>query len=125
MRLNRYVVSVTALTTVLACNPFASHHKVGQIDPAHADATMATVSISNAPPKGVHPWHLYRGQCGEEGTPVGTGNTYPLLKVGSDGKATVSTTLPFALPSSGSYYVVVNASETNMGTVLACGNLAP
>jgi hypothetical protein len=156
--MNRYVVSLIALTIVLACNPFASHHKVGQIDPAHAAAStqwngtlstpsgmtgavdiqgtaslaasgpstsLATVSITNAAPNGEHPWHLYRGQCGDQGTPVGTGNTYPPLKVRSNGTASATTTLPFALPSSGSYYVVVNASEANMQTVVACGNLAP
>jgi hypothetical protein len=89
------------------------------------NATVATVSIANASPKGEHPWHLYRGHCGDQGDPIGTGNTYPLLKVANNGTATATTTLPLALPTTGSYYVVVNASETNGQAVVACGNLAP
>ena len=87
--------------------------------------SLVTVSITNAAPNGAHPWHLYQGQCGDAGaTIVGGGSTYPPLKVDKYGKATATATLPLALPTSGSYYVAVNASEANMQTVVACGNLA-
>jgi hypothetical protein len=29
------------------------------------------------------------------------------------------------MPTTGSYYVDVHASATNMNTIIACGNLAP
>jgi hypothetical protein len=88
--------------------------------------SLVTVSITNAAPNGAHPWHLYQGSCGDVGaTIVGSGSTYPPLKVDKYGKATAAATLPMALPTSGSYYVAVNASEANMQTVVACGNLAP
>jgi len=87
--------------------------------------SLATVSITNAAPKGAHPWHVYEGQCGDDGAVVGSASSYPLLNVANDGHATASATLPLELPTSGSYYVVVNASAANMQTVLACGNLAP
>ena len=87
--------------------------------------SLVTVSITNAAPNGAHPWHLYQGSCGDAGaTIVGSGSTYPPLKVDKYGKATATATLPLALPTSGSYYVAVNASEANMQTVVACGNLA-
>jgi len=87
--------------------------------------SLATVSITNAAPKGVHPWHVYQGQCGDDGTVVGTASAYPLLNVANDGHASASATLPLELPTSGTYYVTVNASAANMQTVVACGNLAP
>ena len=158
MRFQPYVMSLTVLTAALACNPFASHHKVGQIDPMNANAssqwngtlstpsgmsgavditgtaslaaggqnsTVATVTIANASPKGEHPWHLYRGHCGDGGDPISAGNNYPLLKVANNGTASATATLPLSLPTAGSFYVVVNASETNAQAVVACGNLAP
>jgi len=87
--------------------------------------TVATVTISNAAPSGEHPWHVYQGQCGDNGIVVGSATAYPPLTVNGDGTATAMATLPLELPTSGHYYVVVNASAANMQTVLACGNLAP
>jgi len=87
--------------------------------------TVATISISNAGPSGVHPWHVYQGQCGDDGAVVGTATAYPPLNVDRDGTATASANLPLELPTSGTYYVAVNASAANMQTVVACGNLAP
>src|SRR5579862_2155835 len=87
--------------------------------------SVATVSITNAAPQGVHPWHVFQGQCGDSGVVVGTASAYPLLNVDNDGRASASAMLPLELPTSGAYYVVVNASAANMQTVVACGNLAP
>ena len=87
--------------------------------------SLATVSITNAAPKGVHPWHVYEGSCGDDGAVVGTASAYPPLNVDNDGHASASATLPLELPTSGAYHVVVNASAANMQTVVACGNLAP
>jgi hypothetical protein len=87
--------------------------------------SVATILISNAAPSGVHPWHVYQGQCGDNGAVVGTATAYPPLTVNGAGTATAMATLPLELPTSGTYYVAVNASAANMQTVLACGNLAP
>jgi hypothetical protein len=151
-------MTLTALATIAACNPFANRHGVGQIDPDNSAAnlgwnatlstpggmtgavdfhgtaslvghgsgkTVATIAISNAAPSGVHPWHVYQGQCGDNGAVVGSATAYPPLNVNGDGTATAMATLPLELPTSGAYYVAVNASAANMQTVLACGNLAP
>ncbi len=91
-----------------------------------ASTSLVTVSITNAAPNGAHPWHLYQGQCGDgSATVVGAGTTYPPLVVDKYGKATSTATVPMVLPTSGTYFVAVNASEANMQTVVACGNLAP
>jgi hypothetical protein len=100
-------------------------HGTASLIAAGQNKSLATVSITNAAPKGAHPWHLYQGQCGDDGVVVGSASAYPVLNVANDGSATASVTLPVELPTSGSYFVVVNASAANMQTVLACGNLAP
>ncbi len=154
----RTIATLTALTAIAACNPFASRPRVGQIDPdnssantrwnatlstpgdmtgavdLHGTATLvahgsgksvANITISNAAPSGVHPWHVYQGQCGDKGAVVGSATAYPPLNVDREGTATAAATLPLELPTSGAYYVAVNASAANMETVVACGNLAP
>lgn len=87
--------------------------------------TMAGVSISNAPPGGVHPWYIHQGQCGGNGAILGPTDAYPPLNVASDGTASAQATLDIPLPQSGGYYVNVHASSNNMSTIIACGNLAP
>jgi hypothetical protein len=72
--------------------------------------SVATVTITNAAPGGVHPWHVYQGQCGGNGEVVGSATAYPPLNVNGAGTATAVATLPLELPTSGSYYVAVNAS---------------
>ncbi len=149
---------LTAIATIAACNPFASHQRVGQIDPENSTAatrwnatlstpssmtgavdlhgtaslashgegkSTATISITNAAPSGSHPWHLYEGKCGDNGVVVGSASAYPPLNVNQQGTATAAATLPLELPTTGMYYVAVNASAANMETVVACGNLAP
>lgn len=87
--------------------------------------STATVTISNAGPNGSHPWHVYEGKCGDNGPVVGSASAYPPLNVNQQGTATAAATLPLELPTTGTYYVAVNASAANMETVVACGNLAP
>jgi CHRD domain-containing protein len=87
--------------------------------------SRAQVDIANAVPGGDHPWHVHLGQCGSNGPIVGPATSYHSLKVGGDGKATGTADLPVAMPSTGQYYINVHASANNMGTIIACGNLAP
>lgn len=160
MYIRHYVLVSTSLATLAifgACNPFASQHKVGQIDPKNAHSStawngtlsttggmsgavdmqgtvslagngpgssLATIAISNAAPKGVHPWEVYRGACGNDGDLIGAFSAYPPLTVRNDGTATATATLQAELPVTGDFHVNVNASSTNMTTIIACGNLA-
>jgi len=87
--------------------------------------SRAEVDIANAVPGGDHPWHVHQGQCGDNGPIVGPATSYRSLEVNNDGKATATADLPVAIPTSGQYYINVHASANNMGTIIACGNLAP
>ena len=91
--------------------------------PSGTAATSATVNLTGATPSAVHPWHIHAGRCGDNGPIVGPPSAYPPLTAGADGAATVMATIPVATPVSGNYYVNVHRSATEMGTIVACGNL--
>jgi len=86
--------------------------------------TRASVSVENAVPGGRHPWHIHVGQCGSNGGILGPPEAYRPLDVGGNGRAESTAELPLPLPASGQYYIQVHASPNNMGTIIACGNLA-
>jgi hypothetical protein len=56
---------------------------------------------------------------------LGPADAYPILKVGGNGQADADADLALPLPTTGQYFINVHASAANMGTILACGNLAP
>lgn len=87
--------------------------------------TEAYVAIENAAPGGRHPWHVHVGQCGSDQGVLGPADAYPILKVGGNGKADATAKLSLMLPRQGQYFINVHASPSNMGTIVACGNLAP
>jgi hypothetical protein len=87
--------------------------------------TRAHVAIENATPGARHPWHVHIGQCGSDRGIFGPPGAYPVLKVGGNGEAKADADLPLPTPRQGQYFVNVHASATNMGTIVACGNLAP
>ena len=88
------------------------------------DATHATIRISGGRSGGTHPWHIHEGRCGGPNGPlVGTVSAYTPLTVGSDGTATAQAHIPVELNEAKNYVVNVHASTTNLGTLLACGDL--
>ena len=91
-------------------------------DPAE---TRAGATLANATPGGEHPWHVHVGRCGSNGAIVGDAAAYRPLKVGGNGRAEATARLSLPLPRSGEFYINVHASATNLGTIIACGNLAP
>jgi hypothetical protein len=84
--------------------------------------SVATVVISNAMPRGFHPWEVYRGQCGNDANLIGALSAYPWLAVNDAGKATATATLGAELWI-GDYHVNVNASPIDKATIIACGNV--
>jgi len=86
-------------------------------------SSVATVVISNAVPRGFHPWEVYRGQCGNDASLIGVLSAYPWLAVKDDGTASATATLASELWV-GDYHVNVNASPTDRTTIIACGNVA-
>ncbi len=87
--------------------------------------SKAVIHVSNATPGGIHPWQVRNGQCGNDSPIVGDQSSYPNLKIDNDGTAQGSANLNIPFPTSGDYSLQVMASASNMGTVIACGNLAP
>jgi len=94
-------------------------------DPKDPGRSRSHVEITNAAPGGLHPWHIHRGQCGNDMGVLGPADAYKPLKVGGDGEAKADATLPVPMPAAGEYFINVHASAQNMGTIVACGNLAP
>jgi hypothetical protein len=86
--------------------------------------TVVVVSIRGGTPGAIYPWHVHSGQCGDNGSIVGSASAYPSLTANADGTGQANATLPIPAPSSGSYYVNVHASPSDMGTIVSCGNLA-
>lgn len=86
--------------------------------------SRADIEVTNATPGGVHPWHLHYGRCGSNGAIVGDPAAYELLTINGDGKSAAKAMLSIPLPRGGEYYVNVHAAQSNMGTIIACGNLA-
>jgi hypothetical protein len=92
---------------------------------ADSAETRAYIEISNAIPGGRYPWHIHQGQCGSARDILGPADSYGILQVGKDGRASRSVTLPAAMPRTGSYMVDVHAASNNLRTIISCGNLAP
>lgn len=88
-------------------------------------SAKAVIHVSNATPGGVHPWSVRVGLCGADNPVFGDLSAYPNLKIDKDGTAQGGATLSVPYPTSGDYSLDVRASPSNMGTVIACGNLAP
>ena len=90
---------------------------------SNANSTQVDLMVSGAPAGGVHPWHVHRGQCGNDQGIVGPANAYPAVAVGADGTGRVLATIPAGLDRGGQYMVNVHQSPQDMGTIVACGNL--
>lgn len=86
--------------------------------------TVLSVTLSGVTAGTVHPWHLHEGTCGSGGPIVGNASAYPPLQVGNEGRAEGSATLDLALNEAKTYYVNIHASPENMGTIVACGEIA-
>ena len=88
------------------------------------DATHARIDIRGGQSGGVHPWHIHQGQCGDANAPVvGPASAYPPLTVGSGGTASAQAHVPVELNEATNYIVNVHASASDMGTIIACGDL--
>ncbi|MGH7720475.1 MAG: hypothetical protein ACREON_16715 [Gemmatimonadaceae bacterium] len=93
--------------------------------PEGSSSTTAEVRVSNATPGGRHPWHVHQGQCGSDGGIWGDASDYGTIAIDNDGNGSARATIDLPTPSSGNYYVNVHAAPNNLGTIVACGNLAP
>ncbi len=86
--------------------------------------TSASILITGLVPGSTKPWHIHRGLCPKNGEIVGPAGDYIPLTIGQDGQGSVTVDLPFTTPTDGDYSVNVHESPSNLGTIVACGNLA-
>ena len=85
--------------------------------------TTLTVQLEGDAPNAARAWALHEGTCESGGPMLGGMADYPLLRVGADGRAQATVTLPNMLNEAKSYHVAVHASSTDMATVVACGEI--
>lgn len=97
---------------------------IATMTPASHGRTTVALRLDNATAGGLHPWQVRQGQCGADEGLLGSLDSYRPIHVGEDGRASASVTLPFYTPTSGRYFVSVQASAANPNVVVACGNLA-
>lgn len=85
--------------------------------------TTASINLNNAMSGGQHPWMIHEGTCNMPGNPVGMASDYPLISIGSDGRGNATANVMGRLDEAKQYVVVVHASQSDMQTVVACGQL--
>ncbi len=122
---NRWTATLATPANLVGALQVKGTGWMGPGDGDDSSSTSAGVSISNSAPGGRHPWHVHVGRCGQDRGIFGPAGEYPLLEVGGDGEADADVDLPVPLPMQGQYFIDVHASPSNMGTIVACGNLAP
>jgi hypothetical protein len=85
--------------------------------------TMVDFKIMGDAANATHPWHIHKGSCEKPGGVWGGGASYKPIVADAKGDGESKTTIAMAVPDTGSYYVNVHESATNMGKQIACGDL--
>lgn len=83
----------------------------------------ADIELSGDDPGQVRPWHVHFGTCETGGAIVGPEEDYSPLEIDEDGTASAVDVIPAPLTTGESYHVNVHLSETEMGSIIACGDL--
>ena len=65
-------------------------------------------------------WALVSGRCGSGAIPVAPLENFPVIEVGSNGRAQLDDELALQLPSSGDYHVNVYLGGQNLDQVFTC-----
>jgi hypothetical protein len=81
------------------------------------------ISIRGATSGAAHPWHIHAGPCSNSGGIMGSPASYPVLTVAADGTASANITISTPLTEGNAYSVNVHRSASDMGTIVACGDL--
>ncbi|HKG95172.1 MAG TPA: hypothetical protein VKA84_24860 [Gemmatimonadaceae bacterium] len=85
--------------------------------------TNVTITLTGGTAGASYPWYVHQGTCASGGPIVGDQSAYPALTIGSQGRAEATARLSVKLNEASSYHVAVHASPSDMGTIVACGNL--
>jgi hypothetical protein len=92
---------------------------------SEAGSTEFKLNIANATAGGIHPWQIHHGRCDADYGLVGPADASRTIKIGDDGRGHASARVAMVTPTTGDYFVTVQASAANPQTIVACGNLAP
>jgi len=68
-------------------------------------------------------WALLSGRCGSGSLPVAPVENFPIIEVGSNGRAQLDDELALELPQSGEYHINVYLGGQNLDNVITCANL--
>lgn len=85
--------------------------------------TNVSVNVTGVVPGEAHPWHIHAGQCGDNGPILGDPKAYPPLKASADSAAGTTATIAADLVTGTRYYVNIHRSASEMGVIVACGDL--
>ncbi len=85
--------------------------------------TSVEVQYTGDTPGATRSWHVHIGSCAKGGAILGSAKSYPTLTVDAKGAVKGKATLSVALPEAGNYYVNIHESPTNLGKIVACGDL--
>lgn len=88
-----------------------------------AKTTNISIKFAGDTPGSTRPWHVHVGSCAKGGPVFGDAKAYTPLVADAKGNAQGKAMLQVALPDSGYYYVNVHESATQMGKIVACGDL--
>jgi hypothetical protein len=87
-----------------------------------AGSFRATISISDSSTCS-RPWHVHYGTCESGGDIVGDPASYTNLVSASDGTASADVVVAASLDPSQPYHVNVHYSDSQLGRIVACGDL--
>lgn len=88
-----------------------------------AGSFHATISISDSS-NCDRPWHIHFGTCASGGDIVGDPASYTTLTA-TNGSASADVVVAASLDPSQSYHVNVHYSDSQLGRIVACGDLVP
>ena len=118
------MAGMTQYSANLAAMNGSTVHGTATVHSMAPGQTMVEVQLSGATSGATYPWHIHNGSCSDGMTPiVGSAQLYTALGASGDGTASVTTTIPVTLDPAQRYHVNVHASPTDMGTIVACGDL--
>ena len=87
------------------------------------DETNVTITMTGGSAGTSYPWHVHTGTCATGGPIVGDAAAYPPISIGSEGRGEASARVPVKLNEATKYHVNIHRSFSDMGTIVACGNL--
>jgi len=83
----------------------------------------ANIEVRGATAGARHPWHVHSGTCATGGPIVGEADDYPVLEIEADGTDEATAAIEAGMSDERSYHVNVHRSPSDLGTIIACGDL--